>query len=174
MCQFHYASTVGLHSMHRRSSLTRRKVTVEVIQCEELMAGPSPRIRFGPYAVDVRSGELWKSNTRLKVQDLPFKVLSLLLERPGDLVTRDELQARLWDNSTFVDFDHGLNSAVNKLRAALSDSASRPRYIETVGRRGYRFMATVEKDAAPHIHCLAVCLLPRRAMNPPPNIWATP
>jgi TolB-like protein/DNA-binding winged helix-turn-helix (wHTH) protein/Tfp pilus assembly protein PilF len=96
---------------------------------------------FGPFEADLRSGELRKHGVRLKLQDQPFQVLALLLEHAGDVVTREELRQRLWPADTFVDFDTGLNSAVKKLRDVLADSADEPRYIETIPRRGYRFIA---------------------------------
>src|SRR5438477_10772748 len=104
-------------------------------------------VRFGPFEADLRAGELRKHGVRLKLVGQPFEVLAMLLERPGQLVTREELRARLWPTDTFVDFDHGLNAAVNKLRDALSDSADDPRYIETLPRRGYRFIGKVEPPA---------------------------
>src|SRR5580693_5704327 len=100
--------------------------------------------RFGAYEVDLGSGELRKSGVRLRVQEQPFQVLLLLLERPSEVVTREELRERLWPADTFVDFDHSLNTVINKLREALSDSAANPRFIETLARRGYRFLAPVE------------------------------
>jgi Tol biopolymer transport system component/DNA-binding winged helix-turn-helix (wHTH) protein len=105
---------------------------------------PSERARFGPFEVDLHTRELWKFGTRLKLVGQPFEILAMLLSRPGKLVTREELRNRLWPSDTFVDFNHGLNAAVNKLREALSDSAEDPRYIETLPRRGYRFRAEVE------------------------------
>jgi len=102
------------------------------------------RARFGPYEVDLHTHELWKFGTRLKLIGQPFEILAVLLSRQGELVTREELRERLWTADTFVDFNHGLNAAVNKLREALSDSADEPRYIETLPRRGYRFIAAVE------------------------------
>jgi DNA-binding winged helix-turn-helix (wHTH) protein/tetratricopeptide (TPR) repeat protein len=107
------------------------------------------RTRFGAFEVDLRSGELYKHGIRLKLQDQPFQILALLLERPGDVVTRDELRQKLWPADTFVDFDTGLNSAVKKLRDVLADSAEEPRYIETLPRRGYRFIAQVENGDLP-------------------------
>lgn len=105
-------------------------------------------VRFGVYEADLATGELRKRGIRLKLQDQPFRVLALLLERPGELVTREEMQQKLWPADTFVDFDHGLNACINKLREALNDSAASPRYIETLPRRGYRFLAAVEAAAA--------------------------
>jgi len=100
--------------------------------------------RFGAYEVDPGSGELRKSGLRLRVQEQPLQVLLVLLERPSEVVTREELQQKLWPADTFVNFDHSLNTVINKLREALSDSASNPRFIETLARRGYRFLAPVE------------------------------
>lgn len=108
--------------------------------------------RFRDFALDLRSGELWKRGFRVRLQDKPLRVLELLLERHGDVVTRDELRQALWPRDTFVDFDGGLNTAVNKLRAALGDTADSPRFVETVGRRGYRLIAPVElAEAAPQL-----------------------
>jgi len=106
-------------------------------------------MRFGAFEVDLRAGEVYKHGIRLKLHYQPFQVLSLLLEHPGDVVTREELHQKLWPADTFVDFDTGLNSAVKKLRDALCDSADEPRYIETLPRRGYRFIAHVENGDPP-------------------------
>ena len=100
-------------------------------------------LRFGTFEVDLRAGELGKPGKRIKLQDQPFRVLSALLQRPGDVVTREELRAQIWPEDTFVDFDNSLNTAINKLREALGDSADNPRFIETLPRRGYRFLAPV-------------------------------
>lgn len=104
---------------------------------------PSP-VRFGSFELDVRSGELCRGGERLKVPIQSIEILKALLERPGQLVTRDELRARLWPADTFVDFEHGLNAAVRRLREALGDSADTPQFIETLPRRGYRFIAPIE------------------------------
>ena len=101
-------------------------------------------VRFGVFEVDLRSGELRKSGSRIRLQDQPFKVLQILLEHSGDLVTREELQARIWPEESFGDFDHAVNVAVGKLRTALGDSADDPSFIETVPRRGYRFVAPLD------------------------------
>lgn len=103
-------------------------------------------IRFGAFEVDLPSGEVRKSGSRVKLQDQPFKVLQILLEHPGELVTREELQSRIWPDASFGDFDHAVNIAVGKLRAALGDSAENPSFIETVPRRGYRFVAMLDED----------------------------
>lgn len=105
--------------------------------------------RFGVFELDLSAGELRKSGVKLRLQGQPFQVLALLLERAGDVVTREELQQKLWATDTFVDFDHSLNTAINKVREALGDSASSPRYVETLARRGYRFIAPVQNDARP-------------------------
>lgn len=104
------------------------------------------RLSFGPYEVDIHAGELWKAGFRVKLQSQPFKLLTALLERPGQVVTREELQLRLWGRDTIVDFDHSLGIAVNKVREALGDSADNPRFIETLSRRGYRFIAPVGRS----------------------------
>lgn len=101
------------------------------------------RFRFGVFEADTATGELRKSGIRLRLQDQPFQVLVLMLERPGEILTRDELRQKLWPEGTFVDFDHSLNSIINKLRDVLGDSANNPRFIETLARRGYRFVAPV-------------------------------
>ena len=104
------------------------------------------RVRFGVFELDRRSGELRKAGVRVSLQEQGLQVLALLLERPGDLVTRDELRQRLWPTGTFGDFDHGLNAVINRLRDTLGDSADSPRFIETLPRRGYRFVAPIEPD----------------------------
>ena len=101
------------------------------------------RVRFGAFEVDLRAGELWKSGRKKKLTGQPFAVLAILLERPGEVVSREELQKRLWPD-TFVDVDHNLNTAINKIREALNDSSERPQFVETLPRRGYRFIAPVE------------------------------
>ena len=109
---------------------------------------PSGRLRFGVFEVDLRSGELTKRGLRIRLQEQPFQVLAMLLQRPGELVTREELREKTW-GQTVVDFDQGLNKAINKIREALGDSAENPRFVETVARRGYRFLADVTPiDAA--------------------------
>src|SRR5579864_8505944 len=100
--------------------------------------------RFATYEADAATGELRKSGVRLRLPEQPFRVLIMMLERPGELVTREEIRQKLWPADTFVDFDHGLNTVINRLRETLGDSASNPRFIETLARRGYRFLAPVE------------------------------
>ena len=107
---------------------------------------PAKSARFGLFEVDLVSGELRKDGTRVRLQEQPFRVLAMLLERPGEMVTREEMRTQLWPGDTFVDFDHGLNTAVNKLREALGDAAANPRFVQTVARRGYRFIAPVQQN----------------------------
>ena len=107
-------------------------------------AGRGDIRRFGEFEVHVRTGEVRRSGRKLSVQDQPLAVLVALLERPGELVTRDELCGRLWPSDTFVDFEHGLNAAVKRLRDALGDSAERPTIVETLPRRGYRLIAPLD------------------------------
>jgi DNA-binding winged helix-turn-helix (wHTH) protein len=124
---------------------------------------PSPTrfFRFGPYELDTGNGELRKSGLRIRLQDQPFRVLLLLLERQGQIVSREEMRQSLWPADTFVDFDHSLSTIINKIREALGDTATNPRFVETVAKRGYRFVHpaefvqnalstpdTLEKDAA--------------------------
>src|ERR1700722_9549957 len=108
----------------------------------------APSVRFGPFELDVRSAELQYNGRKIPIHEQPFQVLLALLERPGELVTREELVHRLWPDGTFVDYERGLNKAINKLRDVLRDSAEAPRYIETLPRRGYRFIAPLESGSA--------------------------
>ena len=112
-----------------------------------LMADPAfARVRlsrFGPFELDARAGELRKHGIKIKLREQPVQILEMLLERPGEVVLREEIRLRLWPNNTIVEFDHGINAAIQKLRDALGDSAAEPRYVETVARRGYRFVAQV-------------------------------
>ena len=107
-------------------------------------------LRFGDFEVDLRTGELRKAGVKLKFGGQPFQVLSILLERPGEVVTREELQKRLWPD-TFVDVDHNLNTAINKIREVLGDSAESPRFVETLPRRGYRFIGELEPPVEPAV-----------------------
>ncbi len=123
-------------------------------------------LKFGVFEADLRAGELTKLGRRIRLQEQPFQLLAMLLEKPGVLVTREELHLKLWPETT-VDFDHGLNKAISKIREALGDSADSPRFIETVARRGYKFLADVtvvgEKQADPEI----IDLTPPRNSAPP-------
>src|SRR3954447_621417 len=121
----------GSHSAHRRS--------VHV-------TGPPPgqsRVCFDEFAADLRTGELFRKGQRVVLPNQSFLALAALLERPGELVTRDELRARLWPDGRVVEFEQGLNAVINRLRDALGDSAAQPRFVETLPRRGYRFIAVV-------------------------------
>src|SRR5215467_5625936 len=97
-------------------------------------------LRFGTFEVDLRAGEVRKQGAKVKLQEQPFQVLAALLQRPGQVVSREELRKQIWPEDTFIDFDNSLNTAINKLREALGDSADNPRFIETLPRRGYRFL----------------------------------
>ena len=125
--------------------------------------------QFGAFEVNEETGELRKHGIRIKLHSQPFKVLLLLLETPGAIVSRKHLQQRLWGDGTFVDFEHGLNAAINKIREALDDSASQPRYLETIPCKGYRFIAPVTPPPTPQ-------KLPVAEVNPLPEInddWLT-
>lgn len=111
------------------------------------MAEHAPTIRFGVFELDLRTRELRKAGGKVRIQEQPLCVLVSLLERPGELVTRDELREKLWHADTFVDFDTGLNKAITKIRDVLGDSAASPRFVETLPKRGYRFIAPVETRA---------------------------
>lgn len=116
------------------------------------------KYKFDQFEAEVNAAELRRNGTRLKLQMQPFQVLVALLERPKEVVTREELRVRLWPQDTFVDFDHGLNTAMAKLRDALGDSAGRPRYIETIAKRGYRFLGTVELTGTPEVAAATVTM----------------
>lgn len=108
---------------------------------------PDRRYRFGAFEADGATGELRRQGIRIKLNAQPFQMLLMLLERPGELLTREEICRRLWPDGTFVDYEHGVNAAVNRIREALGDKASSPRFVETLARRGYRFLAPVERIA---------------------------
>ncbi len=111
-------------------------------------APQTTRYRFGVFDLDVVTGELRRKGMRVKLHAQPFLVLRLLVRRPGEMLTREEICRELWPDGTFVDYDHGVNSAVNRLREALGDTAKSPRFVETIARRGYRFVAPVEEVGA--------------------------
>ncbi len=118
-------------------------------------------VRFDVFEVDLRAGELYKAGRKIKLQIQPFEALAILLERPGDVVMREELQKRLWPTDTFVDFEHSLNTAIKKLRQALGDDKKKPRFVETLPKRGYRFIGAVQQSAG----------LPARAKIPALSSW---
>lgn len=137
-------------------------------------------IRFGVFEADLRVGELRKSGARIRVQEQPFQILVMLLQRPAEVVSREELRQKLWPGDTFVDFEHGVNSAVARLRDLLGDSADSPRYIETLPRRGYRFIAPVDgRDPKPwgrrsrELHPLPCCHLKMFPRTLKRNMWLT-
>ena len=131
----------------------------------------SPRlVRFGTFEVDLPAGELRKGGVKLKLTGQPFQVLAILLERPGQVVTREELQKRLWPD-TFVDVDHNLNTAINKIREVLGDSAENPRFVETLPRRGYRFVAPVEGAQTPEVPVGSGARQESRMSGGRPRLW---
>src|ERR1017187_3533821 len=126
-------------------------------------------ILFGDFEVDLASGELRRQGVRIKLQEQPFQALAALIERPGEVLTRRELQQRIWPGETTVDFDRGLNKAINRLREALGDDADEPLFIETLPQRGYRFLAKVETapiPSPPRIESIAVLPLENLSSNP--------
>ncbi|MGC2001208.1 MAG: winged helix-turn-helix domain-containing protein [Candidatus Acidiferrales bacterium] len=129
-------------------------------------------LRFDAYQVDLRTGELRKHGRKIRLAGRPFQILALLLEQPGELLTRKELQERLWPADTFVDFEHGVNAAMQTLRRALCDSHKNPRFIETLPRRGYRFIATVEKVQAAAATATSAPMAPAQSI--PPDVEQNP
>lgn len=127
------------------------------------------RYRFGTFEADASSGELRRLGLRVKIKAQPFQLLMLLLDRPGQVVTREEISRTLWPDGTFVDFDHGVNSAINRIREALGDSAGNPRFIETLARRGYRFIAPVETIEVPHGPAKSESKTPAEEETEPPR-----
>ena len=128
---------------------------------------PSKQIvRFGSFELNFRAGELRKLGVKIKLQEQPFQVLQILLEQQGEIVTREELQQKIWPCDTYVDFDHGLYNAIKRLREALGDSAESPRFIETAPRRGYRFIGLVEGRPTGGIKSLAVLPLANLSADP--------
>lgn len=132
---------------------------------------PSRVVRFGAFEVDVRAGELRKHGMKIKLQEKPFQILTLLLEQPGEVATREQLRQKLWPADTFVDFDRSLNTGVRKLREALSDSAENPRFVETLPRRGYRFMVPIERlgRLSPPTGKITLVVLPFENMSADPE-----
>jgi cholera toxin transcriptional activator len=125
----------------------RRVISVHLTR-EMTESRAATRYRFGVFEVDATTGELRRKGVRIKLHSQPFQLLCMLLARPGEMLTRDEICRELWPDGTFVDYEHGVNSAVNRLREALGDKASNPRFVETLARRGYRFVAPVEEIGA--------------------------
>ena len=133
---------------------------------EEVYSVRGGTVRFDVYELDVRSGELRKQGAPIKLQEQPFQILQILLEQPGQVVTREELRQKIWPSDTFVDFDHGINNAVKRLRVALGDSVEKPRYIETVANRGYRFIGTL---AASQVRIESLAVLPLDNLSDDPE-----
>jgi TolB-like protein/Flp pilus assembly protein TadD len=128
-------------------------------------------VRFGVFELDFRASELRKQGTKVKLQEQPFQILQVLLQRPGEIVTREELQQKIWPADTFVDFDHGLYNAIKRLRESLGDSAETPRFVETLSRRGYRFVGRIERGA-PRVRSLAVLPLENLSHDPHQEYFA--
>src|SRR6266404_7934936 len=158
--------TTTIVKTHARSSMDKRDLRMKTglrDECSHYLkvldfghveasvpASSSSRIiRFSTFEVNLHTGELRQRGQRIKLQEQPLQVLAALLERPGQMVTREELRSRLWPEDTFVDFDHSPNAAIKRLRDELGESAETPILIETLARRGYRFIAPVVQDAAP-------------------------
>jgi DNA-binding winged helix-turn-helix (wHTH) protein len=123
---------------------------VVYIEIKAPMSQPAPApaiLRFDVYALDLRAGEFYKNGRKIKLQEQPFQILAMLLEHPGEVVTREEMRQRLWPGDTFVDFEHSLNTAIKKIRRALDDEAGKPRFVETLRRRGYRFAGSMAEDS---------------------------
>jgi TolB-like protein/Tfp pilus assembly protein PilF len=134
---------------------------------------PKPRsvIHFGEFQLDAAGGELCRQGARLKLQDQPLLILRILIEHPGEIITREELQHKIWPSDTFVDFDHGINNAIKRLREALGDTADTPRYIETLPRRGYRFIGKIGRET-PRFRSLAVLPLENLSHDPEQEYFA--
>ncbi len=128
-------------------------------------------VRFEVFEVDLRAQELYKAGRKIKLQVQPFQVLAMLLERPGEVVTRDEMQKRLWPADTFVDFDHSLNTAIKKLRQALGDDKRKPRFVETLPKRGYRFLVSVKRPATSSVVAEARVAAPAAARDVAASPW---
>ena len=132
---------------------------------------PSGRIRFGQFDIDEKTGELRKDGTKIRLQEQPLQILQVLLEHPGEIVTREELRKRVWPTDTFVDFDHGINNAIKRLREVLGDTAETPRYIETLPRRGYRFVQQIQSNEH-RLPSLAVLPLENLSRDPEQEYFA--
>jgi|SRR5690348_12947666 DNA-binding winged helix-turn-helix (wHTH) protein len=128
-------------------------------------------VRFGAFELDQDAGELRKQGAKIRLQEQPLQILQILLEQPGKVITREELRKRIWPSDTFVDFDHGINNAIKRLREALADTAETPHYIETLPRRGYRFIASLG-SASGRIESLAVLPLENLSRDPEQEYFA--
>ena len=148
MTEVQFSHIGGLFQARSPRAKLRRPFLPGEVPLVEIPAESSHRVRFGEFELDLLTRELWTDEREISLQEQPFQILAALLERPGQLVTRDKLTKKLWPNGTFVDFGHSLNTAVNRLRAVLEDSAERPRFIECLPRRGYRFIAPVASNGS--------------------------
>src|SRR5246127_2524753 len=122
-------------------------------------------VRFGAYELDHQAGKLRKDGVRIRLQEQPLHILRILLEQPGRIVAREDLRQKIWPSDTFVDFDHGINNAIKRLREALGDTTETPRFVETLPRRGYRFIAPIEEDT-PRFRSLVVLPLDNLSRDP--------
>ena len=133
-------------------------------------SAPAPRVvRFDVFQADLCAGELYKSGRKVRLQIQPFQALAILLERPGEVVTREEFEKRLWPGDTFVDFDHSLNTAIRKLRQALGDDKKKPRFVETLPKRGYRFVGTLDRVAPSTVPASSPIPAPSLQTSTPPS-----
>src|SRR5213593_163713 len=118
-------------------------------------------VHFGEFELDAAAGQLYRKGAKPRLQEQPSQILQILLQRPGEVVSREELQRRIWPSDTFVDFDHGINNAIKRLRETLGDTAETPQYIETLPRRGYRFIGTINAVAEPAVEGIrSIAVLP--------------
>jgi len=129
------------------------------------------RLCFGQFEMDEKTGELRKDGTKIRLQEQPLQILQILLEHPGELVSREALRKRVWPTDTFVDFDHGINNAIKRLREALGDTAETPRYIETLPRKGYRFVQQIQSNEH-RVRSLAVLPLENLSRDPEQEYFA--
>jgi DNA-binding winged helix-turn-helix (wHTH) protein len=144
---------------------------ISAIRQPKVVQTQSQRVRLGAFEVDLRAGELRAGNRTILLQEQPFQILLMLLERRGQLVSRDQIRKKLWSDETFVDFDHGINAAIKKLRRALGDSADEPKYVETVARRGYRLMVAAQRLQA---EAGASAIAPVLTQAPERHVYARP
>src|SRR5439155_668055 len=146
-----------------------------VLALMEIFRPSHGTVRFGDFELDQDTGELRRGGVKIRLQEQPLQMLQILLEQPGKMVAREELQKRIWSSDTFVDFDHGINNAIKRLREALADTAETPRYIETLPRRGYRFIKSVNAVAQPgpgRIRSVAVLPLENLSGDPEQEYFA--
>src|SRR5438874_4285845 len=131
-------------------------------------------VHFGEFELDAAAGQLYRKGAKLRLQEQPSQILQILLQRPGEVVTREELQQKIWPSDTFVDFDHGINNAIKRLREALGDTAETPQYVETLPRRGYRFIGSTKalKNSTAGIQSIAVLPLENLSGDPEQEYFA--